>query len=234
MVEVIPVLDLKGGLVVHARMGRRSQYRPIETPLSSSSHPVDVARGLLSIFPFATFYVADLDAIEGLGRNDDALAQLREEFPGIALWVDNGVADEAHARRWLDAGMGQLVLGSESQSDDTLIRALAADDRVVLSLDYRGDAFKGPVALLSDAGAWPDRVIAMTLARVGSAAGPDWDRLSDIKARAGTKRVYAAGGVRDADDLLAVARAGIAGALVASCLHSGALAGAQIARLRTA
>lgn len=234
MVEVIPVLDLKGGLVVHARMGRRSQYRPIETPLSSSSHPVDVARGLLSIFPFATFYVADLDAIEGLGRNDAALAQLREEFPGIALWVDNGVADEAHARRWLDAGMGQLVLGSESQSDDTLIRALAADDRVVLSLDYRGDAFKGPVALLSDAGAWPDRVIAMTLARVGSAAGPDWDRLSDIKARAGTKRVYAAGGVRDADDLLAVARAGIAGALVASCLHSGALAGAQIARLRTA
>jgi len=230
--EVIPVLDLKDGVVVHARMGQRSQYRPIDTPLSSSSDPVDVARGLLSIFPFATFYVADLDAIEGLGNNDAVLAQLRREYPGVALWVDNGVADVAHARRWLDAGMGQLVLGSESQSDDALVRALAADDRVILSLDYRAEAFDGPVALLNDAGAWPDRVIAMTLARVGSAAGPDWDRISEIKARAPAKRLYAAGGVRAAEDLLALARAGIAGALVASCLHNRTLAGAQIARLR--
>jgi phosphoribosylformimino-5-aminoimidazole carboxamide ribotide isomerase len=234
VMEVIPVLDLKGGSVVHARMGQRSQYRPIETPLSSSSHPVDVARGLLSIFPFATFYVADLDAIEGLGSNDAALAQLQAAFPAVALWVDNGMADLARARRWLDAGWGQLVLGSESQSDDTLVRALAADDRVVLSLDYRADAFQGPAALLGDAANWPDRVIAMTLARVGSAAGPDLQRLAAIKARARAKRVYAAGGVRNADDLFALARAGIAGALVASCLHSGALAGAQIAGLQAA
>ena len=232
--EVIPVLDLKGGIVVHARMGQRSQYRPIETPLSSSSHPVDVARGLLSIFPFGTFYVADLDAIEGLGSNDAALAQLRNEFPAVALWVDNGMADLARARRWLDAGTAQLVLGSESQSDDTLVRALAADERVVLSLDYRADAFQGPAALLRDAAKWPERVIAMTLARVGSAAGPDLQRLAAIKAQARAKHVYAAGGVRDADDLSALERAGIAGALVASCLHSGALAGAQIARLQGA
>jgi len=232
--EVIPVLDLKGGVVVHARMGQRSQYRPIETPLSSSSHPVDVIRGLLSIFPFATFYVADLDAIEGLGNNDAALAQLRREYPSLSFWVDNGAADVAHARRWLDAGIGQLVLGSESQSDDSLVRALSPDDRVILSLDYRADAFEGPSALLNDVGAWPNRVIAMALARVGSAAGPDWDRLSEIKARARANRVYAAGGVRAADDLLALAQTGIAGALVASCLHNGTLAGAQIERLQAA
>ena len=97
MVEVIPVLDLKGGAVVHARMGQRSQYRPIETPLSSSSNPVEVARGLLSIYPFATFYIADLDAIEGAGDNNAAIAQLKAEFPGLAFWVDNGVADFASA-----------------------------------------------------------------------------------------------------------------------------------------
>jgi HisA/HisF family protein len=232
--EVIPVLDLKGGNVVHARMGQRSQYRPIETPLSSSSHPVDVARGLLSIFPFATFYVADLDAIEGPGSNDAALAQLQTEFPGISLWVDNGMADLSRARRWLKTGRGKLVLGSESQSDDTLVHALAADGRVVLSLDYRGEAFQGPESLLCDVAHWPDRVIAMTLARVGSAAGPDLRLLEEIKAQAPIKRLYAAGGVRHADDLFALKRAGIAGALVASCLHSGALAGAQIAYLQAA
>ena len=45
---------------------------------------------------------------------------------------------------------------------------------------------------------------------------------------------YAAGGVRHADDLVALGDRGIAGALVASCLHNGTLAGAQIARLRVA
>jgi HisA/HisF family protein len=230
--EVIPVLDLKDGAVVHARMGRRSQYRPIETPLSSTSDPIDVARGLLSIYPFKTVYIADLDAIERIGDNHVALLQLKTEFPDVTLWVDNGVADWAGAGHWLASGFGNLVLGSEAQKDATLVRNLSRDDRIILSLDYRGDAFVGPETLLSDAHAWPNRIIAMTLSRVGSAMGPDWERLSAIKRCCAQRLVYAAGGVRDADDLAALARVGIAGALVASCLHNGKLAGAQIARLQ--
>jgi HisA/HisF family protein len=229
--EVIPVLDLKQGVVVHARMGRRDQYRPIETPLASTSSPVDVARGLLAIYPFETFYIADLDAIERAGDNDAALTRLKTELPNLVFWVDNGVADLARAKSWLDAGLGNLVLGSESQRDGSLVRCLSRDDRVILSLDYRGDAFLGPAALLSDAADWPGKIIAMTLARVGSANGPDLDRLSAIRARAPDKLIYAAGGVRDPSDLAALRRAGIAGALVASSLHNGKLTGAQLARL---
>jgi phosphoribosylformimino-5-aminoimidazole carboxamide ribotide isomerase len=80
---------------------------------------------------------------------------------------------------------------------------------------------------------WPSKVIVMTLARVGSATGPDIDRLTGIKALAADKRIFAAGGVRNADDLAALAQAGIAGALVATSLHTGALTGAQIARLQS-
>ena len=229
--EVIPVLDLKQGVVVHARMGRRDQYRPIETPLASTSSPLDVARGLLAIHPFETFYIADLDAIEHAGDNDAALTRLKTELPNLVFWVDNGVADLARANSWLDAGLGNLVLGSESQRDGSLVRRLSRDDRVILSLDYRGDAFLGPAALLSDAADWPGKIIAMTLARVGSANGPDLDRLSAIRARAPDKLIYAAGGVRDPSDLAALRRAGIAGALVASSLHNGKLTGAQLARL---
>lgn len=229
--NVIPVLDLKNGTVVHARMGMRSHYAPIRTPLSPTSKPSDVARGLLSVFPFRTFYVADLDAIERNGDNNAALVHLRTAFPDIVFWVDNGVADLAGARRWLAADLGHLVVGSETQEDCELLRHLCRSDRVILSLDYRGDAFAGPAALLSDAQAWPTTIIVMTLARVGSAAGPDMDRLAAVKASIPGRRIYAAGGVRSAGDLAALARAGIYGALVATCLHSGALTGAQIARL---
>jgi phosphoribosylformimino-5-aminoimidazole carboxamide ribotide isomerase len=55
--------------------------------------------------------------------------------------------------------------------------------------------------------------------------------LTTIKSRAVNRQVYAAGGVRDANDLALLAQAGIAGALVSTSLHNGKLTGTQIARL---
>src|SRR5262245_59140568 len=75
--KIIPVIDLMDGLVVRARMGRRDLYRPITTPLSPTSEPIDVARGLRSVHPFDTLYVADLDAIQGRGDHDAVLRQLK-------------------------------------------------------------------------------------------------------------------------------------------------------------
>jgi len=71
----------------------------------------------------------------------------------------------------------------------------------------------------------------MALTRVGSASGPDIHLLTSIKSRAAGRQVYAAGGVRDAADLTALAGARISGALIATSLHNGKLTGAQIARL---
>ena len=102
------------------------------------------------------------------------------------------------ARHWLAARTGSLVLGSESQSDARMVRDLADDPRVVLSLDFRGAAFAGPPELLAEPDGWPRQVIVMTLARVGSGAGPDVARLSEIRAMATQRSIYAAGGVRDA------------------------------------
>ena len=61
--QIVPVIDLKGALVVHARRGERGSYAPIETPLSRSAEPAAVLAGLLSVAPFRAVYVADLDAI---------------------------------------------------------------------------------------------------------------------------------------------------------------------------
>jgi phosphoribosylformimino-5-aminoimidazole carboxamide ribotide isomerase len=229
--EIIPVIDLKGGHVVRARMGQRDQYRPIKTPLSPTSDPVDVVRGLLSVFPFRTLYVADLDAIERTGDCEAVLARLKAAFAQLALWVDNGLADAERARAMLDAGGRHLVLGSEAQSDSSLVKGLKDDARVILSLDFRGHAFIGPASLLATPDIWPSRIIVMTLARVGSGAGPDIERLDNIRKFAGDRLIYAAGGVRNREDLAALKRAGIAGALVASSLHDRALTSADIGSL---
>ncbi|HVY58334.1 MAG TPA: HisA/HisF-related TIM barrel protein [Xanthobacteraceae bacterium] len=229
--DVVPVLDLKDGLVVRARMGRRQDYRPIETPLSPTSDAVEVARGLFSLHRFASLYVADLDAIERRGDNRAVLRRLRQALPGVRLWVDNGVADADGAAEWLAENLGDLVIGSETQVDVQLVRGFRADPRIVLSLDFRGGAFQGPADLLKERDCWPQRVIAMTLARVGSGAGPDLERLAEIRAAAPDCSLYAAGGVRDAADLAALAHLGVAGALVASALHDGSLTASDLAKL---
>ena len=61
----------------------------------------------------------------------------------------------------------------------------------------------------------------MTLARVGSGEGPDLARLRQIMAKNAGRQLYAAGGVRDLDDLKGLSDAGAAGVLVASALHDG-------------
>ena len=228
--QIIPVLDLMDGLVVRGALGNRAAYRPIVSPLAASAAPLDVARGLAGLGRFDSFYLADLDAIEGRAPNVAALHTLCGAFPGTAFWLDAGVRSVAEARALLANPQVTVVLGSESVESVSVVSELAGEARVVLSLDYRGAAFLGPPALEEDAGLWPGRVIAMTLAKVGSGTGPDFDRLRDIRARGEGRSVFAAGGVRDAADLAQLAEAGIDGALVASALHDGRLDPAALRR----
>lgn len=221
--ELIPVIDLMGGAVVHARRGARDAYRPIETPLCAGAGPLDVADGLLALGAFRTLYIADLDAIAGKGGHDAVLGRLAARHPALGLWVDAGEAEPAALARRVAEGPGRPVVGSESLASlDAAVEALAASGGV-LSLDYGPEGPRGPAELHARPSLWPDAVIVMTLARVGAGEGPDLDRLGDILARAEGRRVYAAGGVRDVADLHRLADLGIAGVLLASALHDGRL-----------
>jgi phosphoribosylformimino-5-aminoimidazole carboxamide ribotide isomerase len=220
--NIIPVIDLKGGEVVRAERGERHLYAPIKTPLSPTSRPADVVAGFLALHEFRTIYIADLDAIEGTGAHSACIAELEAAFPDLSFWVDAGIGTGAEARAWLAAHNGDLVLGSETLRDPDLITSLSTSPRSLLSLDFRAEQFQGPARLAEDESLWPTRLIVMTLTRVGSQAGPDLDRLRQIRAKTmGRHRVYAAGGVRGPEDLSLLAQAGIAGVLVASALHAG-------------
>jgi phosphoribosylformimino-5-aminoimidazole carboxamide ribotide isomerase len=220
--DVIPVIDLKGGEVVRAQRGERHLYAPIKTPLSPTSRPANVVAGFLALHDFRTMYIADLDAIEGQGARSSCIAELEAAFPEVSFWVDVGIGTGAEATAWLAAHRGDLVLGSESLRDVDLVARLSTWPRSLLSLDFRGAQFQGPARLAEDATLWPARLIVMTLARVGSNAGPDLDRLQEIRLKSADRhRVYAAGGVRGPEDLSILEQAGMAGVLVASALHDG-------------
>ncbi len=222
--DIIPVIDLKGGEVVRAERGARDSYAPIKTRLASTSRPADVVAGFLALHDFPNLYIADLDAIEGRGSHQEAVLALEEAFTQMNFWVDTGVGDRKAAESVLAAGRSALVLGSESLRDIAPLTGLAQNPRILLSLDFRGEDFQGPPKLLADTALWPSCVIVMTLARVGSHEGLDLDRLGEIVGKAdGAHRVYAAGGLRGPEDLASLAAIGVEGVLVASALHDGRL-----------
>ncbi|MGQ0674428.1 MAG: HisA/HisF-related TIM barrel protein [Hyphomicrobium sp.] len=221
--HVIPVIDVRNGVAVAAIMGDRSNYQPLVTPLSYSADPLAIARGYLTLYPFATLYLADLDGIERRGADLDLVRRLTGALPEVTFWIDNGAADAASVGEQLAIDRVVAVVGSESGIEPGDLDALRSrySDRLVLSLDFKGDRFLGAPRLLHERGTWPARVIAMTLASVGTANGPEVARLGEVTALAGLRRVYCAGGIRNRADLKSAAEAGASGALVATALHTG-------------
>lgn len=220
--ELIPVIDLMQGHVVHARLGQRTQYQPLQSALAGgSSEALRVVDGLLALHPFNRLYIADLDAITGHGDHAATIDAIAQSHPEVELWLDSGLGALPAA----DVTSTIPVLGSESLRTlpSTKADTDAAPHGWVLSLDFHTDQLLGPPELLQHTTSWPRDIIAMTLDRVGGAQGPDLQRVSALKTRVPTHRIYAAGGVRDARDLVALAQSGAHGVLLASALHDGRL-----------
>ncbi|MFN0316895.1 MAG: HisA/HisF-related TIM barrel protein [Burkholderiales bacterium] len=231
MLQVIPVIDLLHGQVVHAKRGDRANYLPVRSALCEGSDPLTVTGALLELHPFKTMYVADLGAIQGLGGHRPALHAIRARFPGLELWVDAGLSSARELLQWSDEGLGTPILGAESIASDAELSEISARlrrDSWILSMDFRGDAFMGPPGLMEQPALWPTKVLAMNLARVGSGSGPDVELIGRLRRLAPGSAVYAAGGVRGPEDLGLAEQAGAAGALVATALHDGRLGRAAL------
>lgn len=224
-----------GGEVVHGRGGKRDNYRPIVSGLCASSKPLDVVRALIELYPKSaapTLYIADLDAIRGHGTHLPVVQSLREHFPELEIWLDAGIASLAQWQPWQNLGL-HCVIGSESQRELQATLALLNElENTILSLDFvpsdTCDQLYDPVGLLQYPASWPQRVITMTLAKVGSNAGPDLNAIHAIQQRASHQRLYAAGGIRNIADLAQLRDAGAAGALLASALHNGNISAVEL------
>jgi phosphoribosylformimino-5-aminoimidazole carboxamide ribotide isomerase len=228
--EIIPVLDLQGGRVVHARQGQRDQYHPLASPLAEGSDPAAVLADLLVLHPFRTIYLADLDALAGTSDHYAQVIALSALHPTLIFWLDAS----CRTLPWPYAQYQNIhpVLGTESYATADPLLALLREIRPepILSLDYRGTELLGASALWGLPHLWPERIIALTLSQVGAAAGPDWERLKEIRAKAPKAALYAAGGVRHEADLAGLAALGVQGALVATALHQGTITAATLRR----
>ena len=225
--QIIPVIDLKNGHVVHAKHGNRDTYQPINSTLSDSSDVFSIVKGILKLYPFRTIYIADIDAITNTGHHFDEIELLSSLYPQTTWWIDNGVHNVNARILYAPQPNIRAVFGSENihTLQDYRAMSYAYKSRHVLSLDKLDSVELGATELHKTGLYWPDDVICMTLNNVGSFAGPDVARLQALHqlnlARKKPANLIAAGGVRNMEDLVQLKQLGISGALVASALHNG-------------
>jgi phosphoribosylformimino-5-aminoimidazole carboxamide ribotide isomerase len=232
--RIVPVLDVTAGVVVRGIAGRRSEYRPIVSRLTTSTRPTDVAEAFRTHFGLNHLYLADLDAIAGAAPALDLYRDLWSR--GFGLWVDAGVRDATDAQLLIDASL-EVVVGLETVRGPETLQQLVkrcGPERIIFSLDLKegqplGDvsAWREPEAEAIAAEVFAlgvRRLIVLDLARVGVIGGTGTEalcqRLAAIHPEA---ELIAGGGVRGAADLRRLEECGVSSALVASALHDGHL-----------
>lgn len=227
--QLVPVIDLMHGQAVRAVRGDRASYRPVQSRLCEGSDPVTVARALCAHCDAQRLYVADLDALTGGEPQVAVLRQLLRSLPAVELWLDAGFADvqaaqQLRERLGADSARVVTIFASESlRSREALERCCADRHAAVLSLDRRDGRVIDAAGCWESPSLWPERVIVMTLERVGADAGPDLDTLREVQARSPGTKLVGAGGIRHEADLDSAAAAGAHAWLVASALHDGRL-----------
>ena len=138
----------------------------------------------------------------------------------ISLWIDSGLDLFINENSRPFQHRVSNVLGSETGIAIEQLGNYTRKSDCILSLDYAAGGLLGNMDLLDQPALLPQRLIIMSLQRVGTNAGPDLVRISSLVDKLRDKQVYAAGGMRNADDLRLLATHGVHGALIASALHN--------------
>lgn len=236
--KVIPVIDVLNDKVVHAVRGNRAGYKNIESVLTKSVEPTEVAKAFTNL-GFTELYVADLDAIIDCSSDFQALRQIVNDT-GLKLMVDAGVTSIDRAQSLLGSGVSKIVVGTETLKSKSFVEEairVFGCDRVIVSLDLRGETalalpeFDGSRDALSLVMEFKVmgvcEVIVLDLARVGSGEGVNIEFLERVREQTALD-VYVGGGVRDVEDLVELKNLGLSGALIATALHSGKITVEQL------
>lgn len=228
--QIIPVIDIKDGCAVLASRGDRKNYQPLSTLLCSSSRVIDVINAYLSLYAFPKIYIADLDALMGLGDNHQLINSLFTRFPEIQFMIDSGSVESDYTP--LQNNQLTAIIGTESIDTRTLKDLKHQTDDFILSLDFSThDTLMGESVVYESPSLWPQELIIMTLGLVGGNNGPDLSKLQHFCRSYPEHDFIAAGGIRDVHDLIQLQEIGIQQALVASSLHNGKLTNFEIQTL---
>ncbi len=238
--RVVPVVDVKRGLAVHAVKGQRDAYTPVNCGWCKDGDIVSLVNGYEEIFGLHDLYVADLDAITDGKPNKAAYNEILAHVKG-AVMIDAGITSITDFRNVAAAGFESVILGTESIPSLTLLARIIKENEhaTIVSLDIKDGVVLSPTKQLAginiqDAfrtieGLGPAAVIFLDMSGVGARTGIN--AVARELVRDANTPLYLGGGVGSASDILNAREAGFAGVLVATALQASLISPEEVVRL---
>jgi len=218
-VVIVPSVDVRGG-----RLGDGS-----EQSVAARAREL-VAEGAVEL------HLVDLDGAEtGMFLNLELLAEVARDV-GVPCRLAGGVSRIDDARRAIDRGFAGVLFSSAVFGDDELLRDIASfGDRAIVEIEARAGFLAprggetrlvtvatGRGALASARAAQLAGVRALYLIDLTSEAqlaGPPLALVDTVRAVVGQRvALHAGGGVRDLDDVRALATRGVASVVIGRAL----------------
>ena len=219
---------------MHGVKGERNKYTPIQSILTSSTIPLDVATAFKDQFSIKELYIADLDAIM---FQKSAFSYLEEIIrqTDLGIMLDAGIDYTTSAQELLKRGVAKVIIGTETlQSINNLqeILSVISPKNLIVSLDLKlgkiltkerelkSMAPINAVRRFEDLGI--QELIILELTKVGSETGVMTEILRDIL-QTTSLSVITGGGAKTIKDLKVLQNAGVSGVLIATALHKGTI-----------
>ncbi len=225
--EVLPAIDIRGGRCVRLTQGDYERETVFEDdPLQPARRWLDAGARML--------HVIDLDgAREGRAAN----AELVERIAGLGapIQVGGGIRAIETLRRYRDAGVARIIVGTAAVVDREFLRQAVAlcGETLIVSVDARG----GRVAL----NGWTEssdlpaatliaqlealgvrRFIYTDIASDGTLGGHNEAEFARV-AEVAHAPLIAAGGIADLEQIRRLAASGAAGVVLGRALYDGRL-----------
>ncbi len=227
---VIPAIDLKDGRCVRLRQGDMAEETVYSDDVTEvASRWQQQGAGLI--------HVVDLNgAVDGEPKNLPHIESVMNAVR-VKVQVGGGIRTIDTVRRYLNAGVSRVVLGTAALTNRALLDQACQEfpRRIVLGLDARDGriAVKGwttvsdvkAIDLLKElSGCAIAAVVYTDIARDGMLNGPNISALKEV-VECSSFPVIASGGITRLEDLRAVRSLGpkIEGAIVGKALYDGKL-----------
>lgn len=223
MTELIPVLDLKTGIAVSGKSGKRDTYKPLETIYSKTPDPVEIAIALKRQ-GFKRIYVADLDAICGKSANLEVVKQINHILPVMLDW---GVKDVKSFEFALDYAQ-KIIIATETLNrikDLEEIFNKYPKERITVSIDVKDGKIlsKSLSTTFSEIKAKllelkSQEIILLDISHVGTLNGFNQKILNEFS---GMEDLLILGGGINPDEINNLPKRGVSKFLVGTALHAG-------------
>lgn len=229
MTRIIPVVDLKKGVVVRAEN--------IKGPLVDKPDPLLVIKAFQEKLECSEFYIEDLDATHQKGNNYGIISKITRQ-KNISLMVNNGANTAELTQKTSELGNVKVVIGSstlKTMEDISAIIRAVDPDRLIFSIEMRDYQVISGSAEISKLGSaielmdylitfGPKDFIVLERTLIGTEAGIiNIDFVKNIMSRYTQKgiEIITGGGIRNIQDVLILKQMGIAGVLIGTALYRG-------------